>query len=136
MYKNDTFNLSEILLFSKENETELYKLQGDNEMSYEKLDKLGLFKKGYEIIYKHHWEFAYPKLLPARNSSELPEFRIHNKIFYLNAIEVAASCMEMSMISGLNIVKIILNENNFKYDSCVLLGNKCNKKNVNYKDDI
>lgn len=123
--KNESESISEIMHFrkveSKEkdklHETNLYKIQADKKFSKEEIDKLGLFKEGYEITFNHHWDFAYPKLLPVNNETltNLPNFRIHKKIFHLNAIELAASCMEMSMISAMNAVKIILNENKIDY---------------------
>jgi prenylcysteine oxidase/farnesylcysteine lyase len=67
---------------------------------------LSIVKEGYKILYRHNWDFAYPKLIPNK-LEELPSFVLDDGLYYINAIETAASCMELSIISARNIVNII-----------------------------
>lgn len=71
-------------------------------------DLLEYFEPNYKIKYINHWEMAYPKLTP-RKLETLPSFQLAENLFYLNAIESVASCMELSMISAKNIVNLIEN---------------------------
>ena len=91
---------------------DIYKLVSEIELSEEQLESEGYFNKGVEIILKHSWNFAYPQFTHySQNDLEnLPEFVLEKNIYYINAIEVAASCMELSMISARNIVNIIENQ--------------------------
>lgn len=92
---------------------DIYKLVSEVELSEEIIENTGYFNKGSKIIYKHHWTFAYPQFESYKqNLSNLPEFVLEENIYYISAIEAAASCMELSMISARNIVNII--ENTFK----------------------
>ncbi len=81
-----------------------YKIQSDDELTHYKLTSI--FKRDLKILKSQKWEFAYPKLIPV-DSNQLPDFEISKRIYHLNAMELAASCMELSMISGMNIVKLI-----------------------------
>eukprot|EP01084_Bolivina_argentea_P285442 489501_1 len=96
-----------------ENGRTLYKLFSSNELPSGALDVI--FGKGEYSVVKHKkWEAAYPKLYPLATWSScgsttmsppcypiLP-FSGHDSIFYLNAIEMAVSAIEISMISAKN----------------------------------
>jgi prenylcysteine oxidase/farnesylcysteine lyase len=84
----------------------IIKLQSDTELP----DRgLTIVKDGYKILHQEHWDFAYPKFV--RNKLEdLPSFVLDDGLYYINAIETAASSMELSMISARNIVNIIEKE--------------------------
>lgn len=62
-----------------------------------------LFSVRVDVVVKD-W-YAYPVY-----SVDMPKvpFVIHDNLFYLNSIELAASAMEMSAISGRNIAKLVL----------------------------
>jgi prenylcysteine oxidase/farnesylcysteine lyase len=65
--------------------------------------------KNDSILKKQVWEFAYPRLKPVERT-ELPSFILDRGLYYINAIESAGSCMELSMISARNIINIIQNK--------------------------
>jgi prenylcysteine oxidase/farnesylcysteine lyase len=84
----------------------ILKVQSDAELP----DKgLAIIKEGYKVLYRHKWDFAYPKLV-TNKLEELPSFVLDNGLYYINAIETAGSCMELSVISARNIVNIIERE--------------------------
>ena len=94
---------------------DVYRLVSEIELTEEMIEEKGYFNKGSKIIYRHHWNFAYPQFENFKeNLKNLPEFILDQNMFYINAIEAAASCMELSMISARNIVNIIENEYNSK----------------------
>jgi len=87
---------------------DVFRLISESELDEESIEKLGYFNKGSKVIYKHHWEFAYPAFEKYQgNLTNLPDFVIEDNLYYINAIESAASCMELSIISARNIVNII-----------------------------
>jgi hypothetical protein len=81
-----------------------FKINSNNELSFEYLKEF--FGDDFKIEYINTWEMAYPKLAP-KNKENLPSFILSKNLFYLNAIESVASCMELSMISGKNIVNLL-----------------------------
>lgn len=79
----------------------VFKVFSKEMLTYEQLDLL--FSMRVEVVVKD-W-YAYPVY-----SVDMPKvpFVIHDSLFYLNSIELAASAMEMSAISGKNIAKLVL----------------------------
>jgi prenylcysteine oxidase/farnesylcysteine lyase len=127
--KTVSHNITEITLIKSEFDgSSYYVIQGDYYLDQTALENLGLFKNGFNIVYRHSWDFAYPKLIPVKND-EMPAFLISKNIYHLNAIETAASCMELSMISAKNIVKMVLNSFNLKL-------NTINETNIEIIDDL
>ena len=51
---------------------------------------------------------AYPEY--PSNIDNLPAFKLHNQMFYINAIEMAASAMEMSAIGAKNVALLVFNK--------------------------
>ena len=60
----------------------------------------------YNVKSQIEWR-AYPEYGSAEYNS--PPFELHDQLFYVNGIEVAASCMEMSAIGGRNIALLAFN---------------------------
>ena len=56
---------------------------------------------------------AYPKYSP---HMELPSFLLYDRLYYINAIESAASAMEMSAIGGRNVALLAYNHWNGYFD--------------------
>jgi prenylcysteine oxidase/farnesylcysteine lyase len=83
----------------------LFVTQSTRNLTEAELDEI--FLPGKEVVFHHAWDFAYPQIVPMDKSATLPRFEISKNVFHLNAIELAASCMEMSMISAKNAVNII-----------------------------
>lgn len=79
----------------------IFKVFSKEKLTNQQLDLL--FSERVEVVVKD-W-YAYPVY-----SIDMPKvpFVIHDNLFYLNSIELAASAMEMSAISGKNIAKLIL----------------------------
>lgn len=79
----------------------VYKVFSKERLTKAQLDLL--FSVRVEVVVKE-W-YAYPVY-----SVDMPKvpFVIHDSLFYLNSIELAASAMEMSVISGKNIAKLVL----------------------------
>ncbi|KAK7098695.1 prenylcysteine oxidase 1-like [Littorina saxatilis] len=50
---------------------------------------------------------AYPEYTP---NMELPSFVLHDRLYYINAVEAAASAMEMSAIGGRNVAILAYNQ--------------------------
>jgi prenylcysteine oxidase/farnesylcysteine lyase len=120
---DNDYTMPKVLLSTNKTEifgiSEIAKLKDDilvfvsDEENYEKQigKSKSIFMDGFQLAKEHFWEYAYPKLLPV-SKEEQPDFVIAENIYYINAMEVAASCMEMEMISARNIVNIIENEIN------------------------
>jgi prenylcysteine oxidase / farnesylcysteine lyase len=115
--KSLSHNITEIALIKSDfNGSGYYVIQGDNYLTHPQLENLKLFKDGFDIVYRHSWDFGYPKLVPVKNE-DMPEFVLSKNIYHLNAMETVASCMELSMISAKNVVKIILKSKNVEINS-------------------
>ena len=50
---------------------------------------------------------AYPEYEP---NMELPSFVLHDRLYYINGIEAAASAMEMSVIGAKNVALLAYNQ--------------------------
>lgn len=101
--KNNTYGISS---FAKVT-ADTYKIESDRSI-IEGLNNgsINLFEPGFEIQYEKYWDFAYPQLKPY-NITDLPSFIIDENMYCINAMETAASCMELSLISAMNIKNII-----------------------------
>jgi len=119
--KTLSFNISEFLIKisrdKNENEntnktTAIIHIQSDDDLDLEFLVHKGLLKNGTEKLFEYKWDFAYPKLEAVDSSRKLPSFILADNLFHLNAIELAGSCMEMSIISARNIVNMIEKDRN------------------------
>ncbi|KAK7098694.1 hypothetical protein V1264_002938 [Littorina saxatilis] len=53
-----------------------------------------------------HWR-AFPEYT---TTMELPPFVLHDRLYYANAIEVAASAMEMAVVGGRNVANLAFNQ--------------------------
>ena len=95
---------------------------------YDLTDKMvqKVFKPGYKILKKCDW-FAFPKY-ETTNQQTYPKIHIdsieRSRVFYLNSIEWAASCMELSCISGRNVALLISN----KEQGVLKTKQKCNNR--------
>lgn len=84
----------------KKYDDDIWKIFSQQPLTADKLDRL--FEK-YEIINVKDW-LAYPKYEKLGLSNE---FILHDKLYYINAIEWAASAMEMSVIGAKNVALLI-----------------------------
>jgi hypothetical protein len=108
---------------------------------YDLTDKMTqkVFKPGYKILKKCDW-LAFPKY-ETNIKQTYPNIHIdsmeRSRVFYLNSIEWAASCMELSCISARNISLLILKKDQgvsktkYKCESAVL-----KRKNSNFFSTI
>ncbi|XP_053320078.1 prenylcysteine oxidase 1-like [Spea bombifrons] len=62
-------------------------------------DQLKLLFESYEAVNERKW-LAYPEYSPPE---KMPPVILHDRIYYVNSIELAASAMEMSAISAKNV---------------------------------
>ncbi|CAH8486588.1 unnamed protein product [Schistosoma turkestanicum] len=66
--------------------------------------------QNYNQIDVVRW-LAYPTYHPVSDPyTDLGQFKLASRVFYPNAIESAASCMEMAIIGGRNVALLIANE--------------------------
>lgn len=68
-------------------------------------EELSLLYEGYRDAKAVDW-LAYPQYKPTET---LPSFVLYDQLYYVNAIEMAASAMEMSAIGGRNIAQLAYN---------------------------
>jgi len=81
-------------------ENPVYKLFSKAELNEETLDKLFITR---QMTKRAKWN-AYPVLSP---TSKFPPFRLHDQLYYVNAVETALSVIETSAIGAKNIVNLI-----------------------------
>lgn len=67
----------------------------------------GIFKNGGVSVLDHCWKAAYPTFKPI---NRLPPTRLDKRLMYLNAIEPSVSSMEISALTAMNAVRMLLNE--------------------------
>lgn len=107
--KNEFNNISDIIRIKEG----IYKIQiSDTKVNKETI--LKLFKNGASILKVKTWKKPYPELnsVNKENISKLTSFRIFgidNGIFFTNAIENLASCVELSIISAKNTANLVHN---------------------------
>lgn len=71
---------------------------------------LGYYTEGSRVLHSHRW-LAYPVYTPVKNpADELGTFVLAPGLFYANAIEKIASCMEIAAIGGRNVALLVHNE--------------------------
>lgn len=78
-------------------ETKVWKVFSPQPLSQEQLQ--GMFLS-WDLVSETQW-LAYPAYRPPHRKT--PPFILHNRLYYLNALEWAASAMEMSAISARNV---------------------------------
>lgn len=88
------------------NATGVFKLFSNNQL---KTHDLYSFFDVIEEVREVIWH-AYPEYGPNTVKQPFPPFKIRQGIYYLNAIEWAASAIEMSLISGKNVALLVCNE--------------------------
>lgn len=81
----------------------VYKVFANSELSQEQLDLLFKSRKSTQVI---DW-LAYPEYQP---NMEFVPFVLAPRLYYVNAIEPAASAMEMSAVGGVNVANLIVHE--------------------------
>lgn len=87
---------------------DFHRVHSITKLDTKKLDKLNIFKKGYEIVKDYYWNFASGKFDPILNFSEIPGYVLDSRLFYLSAHESITSSMEMSLISSVNMANVIM----------------------------
>jgi prenylcysteine oxidase/farnesylcysteine lyase len=97
--KNSTDHISDVIYVAEG----LIKVQSDQPVLHTNI------VKNDTVLKRHVWDFAYPRLRPIERK-DLPSFILDKGLYYINAIESAGSCMELSMISARNIINIIENK--------------------------
>lgn len=78
-------------------QTKVWRVFSPQSLSQEQLENLFV---SWDSVTETRW-LAYPLYRSPHNRS--PPFILHNRIYYLNAVEWAASAMEMSAISARNL---------------------------------
>lgn len=88
----------------KKNQTPIFKVFSERPL---KSSELNAMFRTPKIIKKRDW-LAYPKY--EKMNLWKRKFVLHDRLFYLNAIEWAASCMEMSVIGARNVAHLVEKE--------------------------
>lgn len=78
-------------------EPKVWKVFSPRPLTQEQLESMFL---SYDSVFETPW-LAYPSYRPPQRKS--PPFILHSRMYYLNAVEWAASAMEMSAISARNV---------------------------------
>ncbi|XP_022617944.1 prenylcysteine oxidase 1 [Seriola dumerili] len=78
-------------------QTKVWKVFSPQPLSQEQLQNMFL---SWDSVSESRW-LAYPAYCPPHRKT--PPFILHNRLYYLNAVEWAASAMEMSSISARNV---------------------------------
>lgn len=78
-------------------EPKVWKVFSPRPLTQEQLENMFL---SYDSVFETPW-LAYPSYRPPQRKS--PPFILHSRMYYLNAVEWAASAMEMSAISARNV---------------------------------
>ena len=86
--------------------TKLYKIFSTENMQEDVLHDIFL---SHEVVGKFPW-YAYPKFQPPE---QYAPFKLADGLFYGNAWENAASCMEISAISAMNSALLVQEQLNF-----------------------
>jgi prenylcysteine oxidase/farnesylcysteine lyase len=90
--------------YELKNKSDVYKIQATKELNKSEIS--AIFNDGiFKILDSKNWE-AYPFLRPL-NETDFYDIQIEDGIYYLNGMELLASCMEMETISAKNIAKLI-----------------------------
>jgi len=90
------------------NAPKLYKVFAEVDLATADFDKL--FEAGYELVKEMPW-LAYPKYQENIDLKQMPDIILdaesRQRVYYLNAMEWSASCMEISCISARNVSLLI-----------------------------
>lgn len=78
-------------------QSKVWKVFSQQPLSQEQLRDMFL---SWDSVSETRW-LAYPSYRPPHRKT--PPFILHNRLYYLNAVEWAASAMEMSAISARNV---------------------------------
>lgn len=78
-------------------QTKVWKVFSSNSLTQEQLQNMFL---SYDKVFETPW-LAYPAYRPPHRKT--PPFILHNRLYYLNTVEWAASAMEMSAIAARNV---------------------------------
>ncbi|XP_041825579.1 prenylcysteine oxidase 1 [Melanotaenia boesemani] len=78
-------------------QTKVWKVFSSNSLTQEQLQNMFL---SYDTLFETPW-LAYPAYRPPHRKT--PPFILHNRLYYLNTVEWAASAMEMSAIAARNV---------------------------------
>lgn len=78
-------------------QTKVWKVFSPQPLSQKQLRDMFL---SWDLVSENKW-LAYPSYRPPQRKT--PPFILHNRLYYLNAVEWAASAMEMSAISARNV---------------------------------
>ncbi|KAL7846875.1 hypothetical protein SRHO_G00218550 [Serrasalmus rhombeus] len=76
------------------NESKVWKLFSQEPLSEEQLREIFV---SWEGVWEKRW-LAYPSY--SSSPHPMPPFVLHNRLYYLSAIEWAASCMELSVVAA------------------------------------
>lgn len=130
-------NISDIIRVGKINNNDLYKIQLSGEhVNEDKIRQLFVDNNNFSILNKTNWKEPYPELKPIKknlldfNTTSIVDYEFikNERIYFNNAFEILASCVELAIISGKNVANIILNE--------ILKSSINNQKNDNNKTDL
>lgn len=58
------------------------------------------------VLEEHEWDFAYPKSKPI---TQYQPIILDERLFYINAVESAASTMEASVLGAKNVALLLKN---------------------------
>lgn len=96
----------------------VYKLFSEKKL--EELELYKLFEFSFTVLKRKEWKGAYPKFNPPEQFADIRltpkgggksgKDTMGSSVFYLNALEAAASAMEISAISAKNIAQLIAND--------------------------
>ncbi|KRX04129.1 hypothetical protein PPERSA_08344 [Pseudocohnilembus persalinus] len=112
--------------YSEKNDTNIYVFTGREELTEKEIQLLFNNNK-YELILEDIKDFPYPDLADSIGK-KLPAIVINQGLYYLNSMEFAASCMELEVISGVNIVNMIKNKQGLEW----ALKEDVERKNSNF----
>ena len=87
-----------------DNDSAVWKVFSPRRLTDEQLDEIFIKREETQVV---DWQ-AYPKY--KSNEDSVPPFVMFNRMYYVNAIEWAASAMEMSVIGARNAALLAYNE--------------------------
>lgn len=92
-------------------ETPVYKVFSRDRLTVDQIKDLFSQVDDMKVV---DWKGAYPHYIS--QETDMPSFKLHDNLFYVNAIEIAASAMEMSAIGGYNVALLLYNTLNNLYE--------------------
>ena len=103
--------------YKDKQELPVWKVFSGRPLTEEQITELFMSHEEVKVV---DWKAAYPHY--SSSQVNLPSFKLAPQLYYVNAIELAASAMEMSAIGGRNVALLAYNEwqgNNDKVDPYV-----------------